>query len=155
MSLHYNAAILEKGDILMKESVSINYFPWFIVCFVMVFSSCNIEKLLGEPPEGALISPASMRPGDTYEFEMEATDPDGDSLTYSWSVGTDIYNILGEPVPDLGRFSSTTRRVVSYTAPRNTLVHTMFFVRVMVSDGVYELPYSDIYLFRDSVWKKL
>ena len=149
----------------MKNSLASILF--FFFCFVMVFSSCNSDLDsgsdldLGEPPEGVIISPAEMRPGNTYEFEVEATDPDGDSLTYAWSLEMsryfikDVLSIGFEPVYDLdtGRLHSSTGPVVSYTPPEKPLEEppgTQFLlmtVKCTVSDGTSEAVFTAEYLY--------
>lgn len=149
----------------MKTSVVSDYFVWPVVCFVMVFSSCDIDGWSsGKPPEASIIYPTSMRPGKTYTFEVEAEDPDGDRLTYSWSVEDEASRLtesnsylesyaLLQPPEDLGQFSSTTEPVVSYTTPKQA--SGLLFISVTVSDGTHEVYVNVSYSASNSVWESL
>ena len=147
----------------MKTSVLSKYFAGVALCFVIVFSSCNSDLDsgsdldLGEPPEGVIIFPKEMRPGNTYEFKVEATDPDGDSLTYTWSLEVvrlffEGLSAKSEPLYDLytGRLHSNTGPVISYTPleieePPNTTFLNMT-VKCTVSDGTSEAVFTATYL---------
>ena len=114
-------------------------------CFVVVFNSCDLGLDLGDSPEGVIIYPKEMRGGNTYEFKVEATDPDGDSLTYSWSVEVD------EPSSSLGqvnkgRLHSWTGAVVSYTAPEGNIPGDRLRVKCTVSDGTFEAVFIASYI---------
>ena len=127
----------------MKNSLASILFLTF--CFVMVFNSCDLGLDLGDSPEGVIISPKKMRGGDTYEFKVEATDPDGDSLTYSWSVEVD------EPSSSLGqvnkgRLHSRAGSVVSYTAPEGNIPGDRLRVKCTVSDGTFEAVFIASYI---------
>lgn len=151
----------------MKNSLASILF--FLFCFVMVFNSCDLDVAPNVPPDVTLYFDARlMSPGKTYEFEVRGEDPDGDSLTYSWSVEGSSSGFL----KNKGRFSSTTKRVVSYTAPDITLSHGIpaysggrsyasLLLKVIVSDGSYEvslsidldLYYSDATIPEYFVWR--
>ena len=140
----------------MKNSLASILFLTF--CFVMVFNSCDLgldTEVNVEPNVAIFYWAEFMLPGGTYEFEMRGDDPDGDPLTYSWSVEVKGSNNL----KDKGRFSSTTKRAVSYTTPDTTLSHgtgrsrdslASLIVKVTVSDGNYRLFFEvpfDLYYF--------
>jgi hypothetical protein len=93
-------------------------------------SSCDPDdppSPSNNPPTltGPTASPADVLSGATVALALEATDPDGDPLTFAWSQ---------TPAAPAGSFSGTATSSPSWTAPAVT-VDTSFQLNVTVRDS--------------------
>ena len=90
------------------------------VCAIVFLGCGDSEPTNSRPVIDRFIVPEQVEPGATVEFQVIAHDADGDALTIVWEV-------------ELGELTSSTERVVKWTAPSD-LKTTV--VKVHVSDGV-------------------
>lgn len=99
---------------------------------LVLFLACK-KKPANRPPVDLTItaSAASVQPGGVINLKASATDPDGDLLTYSWSM-----TAPSAPVPATGpSFSATTGESVDWTAPQGVSEPLEYTIVVEASDG--------------------
>jgi len=88
-----------------------------VLLLIITYLSCGSEN---NAPiiSSVTANPLSIYPGETSTVSVNATDEDGDALTYAWACS-------------YGTFSSTSLETVTWTAPSNT---GDFEIRVVVQD---------------------
>ncbi len=95
-----------------------------------LFAGC--KKKVNNPPSELSItaSSTSVEPGAVVNLKASATDLDGDSITYSWSM-----TAPSAPVPLTGpSFSATTGESVDWTAPQGITESAEYTIVVEASD---------------------
>ena len=95
------------------------------LCIVLVSSfclSCSQEATNTSPIIDRLIVPSEVLVGVKTEFHVIARDPDGDSLSYTWSISQ-------------GQTVESSSRTATWVAPDQP---SAFIVSVFVSDGISE-----------------
>lgn len=98
---------------------------------VLLFVGC--KKKVNNPPAGLAItaSSSSVEPGAVVNLKASATDPDGDLLTYTWSM-----TAPSAPVPATEpSFSATSGESVDWTAPQGLSESAEYTIVVEASDG--------------------
>ncbi|MDB2387329.1 PKD domain-containing protein, partial [Shewanella sp.] len=85
----------------------------------------NSAPQANRAPSVTLTPTASVNSGQTLTISSNASDPDGDSLTYNWRLAAGL------------SASNTTSSSLTVTAP-NVSVDTQYVVSVLVSDGALD-----------------
>jgi len=81
--------------------------------------------------EFVVSSPITVESGDVLNFKAYATDPDGDTLIYTWSISSPSTLVsLRE-----SSFSNTIGESVDWRIPESVTKPTDYTIAVMVSDG--------------------
>lgn len=117
---------MKKGGVYVKKLI-----PFVVVLFVF-FTGCR-KKPANNPPSNLNItaSSTSVAPGAVVNLKASATDPDGDILTFSWSM-----TAPSAPVPLTGpSFSSSSGEAVDWTAPQGVSEAISYTIVVEASDG--------------------
>ncbi|WP_224242383.1 Ig-like domain-containing protein [Hyalangium gracile] len=110
----------------MRSSSSRLLLFWVFVGLWSV--ACGEDSAPGNQPPtltGPTAQTPEVRSGAPVALTLEATDPDGDALTYAWGQ---------TPPSPAGTFSDAASATPSWTAPQVT-VETQFQLGVTVSDG--------------------
>lgn len=102
------------------------------VAMAMVFFFGGCKKKNNPPAELTITaSSTSVEPGAVVNLKASAKDPDGDLLTYTWSM-----TAPSAPVPlTEASFSSTTGESVDWTAPQGVSEAAEYTINVEVNDG--------------------
>ena len=103
------------------------------------------ELWTGKPPQNkcpeikslTLKTHNEVKPATRLEFELSASDPEGDNLSVTWSVRPEVntYITYGEPQPNLPRLDNliieSTKKKATIRTPRKTraLPHVLFCPR--------------------------
>ncbi len=98
--------------------------PKRILCMTILLAlllGCAETEPANSPPViDHFLIPDEVDPGDTVELQIIARDADGDPLTYVWEIAH-------------GELSSTTERLVKWTAPSDI---KSTIISAYVNDGV-------------------
>ena len=110
-------------------------------------STTTTDTIVNNPPEiTQVITPTDIKTDHLYDIEVEATDPDGDSLTYNWVVSD-------------GTIHDPSSNPMTWTAPSTD---GMYHITITVDDGnggteteivsVQVNPYTPLIISGTGLW---
>jgi hypothetical protein len=110
-------------------------------------STTTTDTIVNNPPEiTQVITPTNIKTDHLYDIEVEANDPDGDSLNYNWAVSG-------------GTISDPSSNPMTWTAPSTD---GMYQITITVDDGnggikteivsVQVNPYTPLIISGTGIW---